>query len=157
IRDGEEAIQGEIVQPGQVRSELDHLPDRAPVAAEGDTLEALPLRLQDARRDLRGGEESDAGLLLAAPPEAIRGRSSCAVAAGGEPLPDLGRDQALPLEDADRVAAEAHEHSADTAVLCDLIEERPDADDVVVGPVSQPERRTRDDRPGLALEPCGAI
>src|SRR5207249_9999744 len=54
FRSGEEACEREVLQPGEVRPELDHPSDRFPVAAEGHGVEPLSLRLEDSRRDLAG-------------------------------------------------------------------------------------------------------
>src|SRR6478609_6142665 len=95
FRDGEEACESEILQPGEVRPELDHPSDRFPVAAEGHGIEPLSLRLEDSRRDLAGCLEGHAGLLVAPPAEPVRRRAAGAVPAMDEPLTDLRGDYSV--------------------------------------------------------------
>ena len=70
---------------------------------------------------------------------------------------DLGGDEPLALEDADRVAAQAHEQRGDDVVLGQRLEQRPELDPLVHARVREAERRPDGDRLLGSLDPNGAV
>src|SRR5207302_10144098 len=66
-------------------------------------------------------------LLLAAPAEAVGRRTALLVAVLDEARADLRGDEAFPVEDPDRVAAEADEQRGDDVVVGNRLEQRPEA------------------------------
>ena len=96
-------------------------------------------------------------LLLAPAPEAVRGRAALLVPALDEARADLGGDEPLALEDADRVAAQAHEQRGDDVVLRERLEQRPELDPLVHARVREAERRPDGDRLVGGLDPRRAV
>ena len=107
----------------------------------------------------RGGRGVDqlALLLLAPASEAVRGRAALFVPALDEARADLGGDEPLALEDADRVAAQAHEQRSDEVLFCERVEQRPKLDALVHARVREAERRADGDRLVGGFDPGRAV
>src|SRR5207342_969382 len=153
VGDGEEPGQRPLAEPAEPRVGRQHVVDRSPVAAERDVLDPLTPRLEHPERCLGRDLDQDARLLLAPPPETVRGRAALLVLALDEARADLRVDQPLALENADRVAAEPDEQRGDQTILLERLEERTELDAVVLALVREPERGTHGNGLGGSLDP----
>src|SRR3954462_6391149 len=96
VGDGEETRERLFGEPGQL---LRHAPGRSAVAAKCDVLDVRAVRLEDSLGGLGGRVDQLALLLLAPPPEAVRGGAALLVATLDEAGANLGSHEALALED----------------------------------------------------------
>ena len=121
--------------------------------AERGELDPFAPRLEHASRGLGRLLDQRPRLLVAPPAEAAGRGAALPVPPLDEARADLRRDQALALENADRVAAEADEQRRDEVVGRQRVEQRPELDPPVLALVREPERRSDDDHLVGRLDP----
>ena len=109
---------------GRSRGILEHLGERATVAAEHHSLEIAPMLEQNARGNVRRRLERHARLTFAPPREPLLADLAGAMARVDLPLPDLRGHEPAAREHAGGVPAEAHEQHADHTVARDVVEQR---------------------------------
>src|SRR6266576_2406635 len=146
-----------VGQPAELRARGQHALDRGSVAAEGGELDPVAPGLEHAGCDLGRFLDQRPCLFVSPAPEAAGRRAALLVAALDEAGADLGGDEALAFEDADRVAAEPDEQRRDDVVGRQRLEQRLQAHDPVLARVREPERRADGDHLTGGLDSRGSV